>query len=80
MQVYRDMMLLSFVMHAAWVVRGRTRETDRDGGWPPKQRTQIKNFIEKWRVQKRGGQLDHNNNNRRKKRTGVGGTGMMDNV
>jgi hypothetical protein len=58
----------------------RARETDRDGGWPPKQTTQIKSLIEKWRVQKRGGQLDHNNNNRRKKRTGVGGTGMMDNI
>jgi hypothetical protein len=70
-QVYRDMMLLSFVMRAAWIRAQKRLERQREAvngkQSMPKQTTQIKSLIEKRRVQKRGGQLDHNNNNRRKK-------------
>jgi hypothetical protein len=75
-------MLLSFVMHAAWIRARRRLERQREtvNGKQSNAKTditQIKSLREreKRRIQKRGGQLDHNNNNRRKKGC-VGGFGM----
>jgi hypothetical protein len=76
-------MLLSFVMHAAWIRAREELERQREtvNGKQSNAKTiitQIKRLGEKRRVQKRGGQLDHNNNNRRRKRVwgfGVGWKG-----